>query len=252
VDLHVPGALAATLDGLLDRLRAHGRDEHAVAERRAHWAREHGRERAVWRERAERGRACRPLDPAWAARAIGAALPADAVVVEESTTTRVLLQQHLPHARPGSYFARVTAGLGIGLSLASGVKLARPDALVVAVVGDGAFNYNPVLAALGFQQEHAAPLLTIVLNNASYASMKAGLEKFYPEGWAARTGTYHGAAIAPAPDYAGLAPLFGGYGERVTEPEAVEDAVRRAVAAVRTGQLAVLDLHLAAGDPRGD
>jgi acetolactate synthase-1/2/3 large subunit len=251
VDLHVPGALAATLDGLLDRLRAHGRDEHAVAERRAHWAREHGRERAVWRERAERGRACRPLDPAWAARAIGAALPADAVVVEESTTTRVLLQQHLPHARPGSYFARVTAGLGIGLSLASGVKLARPDAPVVAVVGDGAFNYNPVLAALGFQQEHAAPLLTIVLNNASYASMKAGLEKFYPEGWAARTGTYHGAAIAPAPDYAGLAPLFGGYGERVTEPEAVEDAVRRAVAAVRTGQLAVLDLHLAAGDPRG-
>jgi acetolactate synthase-1/2/3 large subunit len=250
VDLHIPGALALTLDGLLDRLRARGRDEQAAAERRARWAREHERQRAAWRERAERGRQRRPLDPAWVAWALGAALPADATIVEESTTTRVLLQQHLPHARPGSYFARLTAGLGIGLSVACGVKLARPDDLVVAVVGDGAFNYNPVVAALGFQQEHAAPVLTIVLNNASYASMKAGLEKFYPEGWAARTGVYHGAAIAPPPDYAALAPPFGGYGERVPEPEAIEGAVRRAVAAVRAGQPVILDLRLASEDAR--
>lgn len=250
VDVHLSGTLAATLDGLVARLRERAHDEAAVAARRAHWASEHRRQRAAWRERAEGGRQRQPLDPAWVARAIGAALPADATIVEETTTTRVLLQQHLPHARPGSYFARMTAGLGIGLSVASGVKIGRPDELVVAVVGDGAFNYNPALAALGFQQEYRAPVLTIVMNNESYASMKGGLEKLYPEGWAARTGVYYGAAIAPSPDYAGLAPLFGGHGETVRDPEAVEGAVRRAVAAVRAGQPAVLDLRLAPGDAR--
>jgi acetolactate synthase I/II/III large subunit len=121
---------------------------------------------------------------------------------------------------------------------------------VVAVVGDGAFNYNPVVAALGCQQEYGAPVLTVVFNNRSYASMKGGIEKFYPEGWSAQTGVYHGAGIAPAPDYAGLGALFGGHGERVTDPRAVGAAVRRAIEAVNGGRPAVLDLHIAPSNDR--
>lgn len=251
VDLYAAGSLAATLDGLLERLRGRGRDEAAVAQRTAHWSGEHATQRAAWAAAAEGSANATPIDAAWMARALGAELPDDAVVVEETTTTRVLLQQHLAHSRPGSWFARMTAGLGIGLSVASGVKIARPDALVVSILGDGAFNYNCVLPALGFQQEYAAPVLTIVVCNQSYASMKGGIEKFYPEGWSAQTGTYHGAGIAPAPDYAGLGALFGGWGERVEDPAAVGPALRRAVAAVRGGQPAVLDIRIAAGDTRG-
>jgi acetolactate synthase-1/2/3 large subunit len=250
VDLYAAGALDATLEGLLARLREMRLDPDAVARRRAHWAERHRAQRAEWAAAAQAVRANRPIDPRWAAYALGAALPADAIVIEESTTTRLFIQRHVRRTRPGCYFARVTAGLGVGLSLATGIKVARPDEVVVAVLGDGAFNYNPVLAALGFQQEYAAPVLTIVLNNHSYASMKGGLEKFYPEGWAARRGVYYGAAIAPPPDYAGLAPLVGGYGERVEAPETVEAAVRRGVEAVRAGRPAVLDLHIVADNRR--
>ena len=145
----------------------------------------------------------------------------------------------------------MTAGLGIGLSVACGVKVARPDEVVMAILGDGAFNYNPTLAALGFQQEYGLPLINVVFNNQSYASMKGGIEKFYPEGWSARTGTYHGADIAPPPDYAGLGPLVGGIGERVTEPGQVGPAMARAVAAVCEGKPAVLDIHIAPSNERG-
>ena len=251
VDLYASGALDATLDGLLARLRERRLDADAVARHTAHWTERHNQQRADWDAEAQGGRDAHPIDARWAAYALAAELPADATVIEETTTTRVFIQRHVRRELPGRYFARMTAGLGIGLSVACGVKVARPDEVVMAILGDGAFNYNPTLAALGFQQEYGLPLINVVFNNQSYASMKGGIEKFYPEGWSARTGTYHGAGIAPPPDYAGLGPLVGGIGERVTEPGQVGPAMARAVAAVREGKPAVLDIHIAPGNERG-
>jgi acetolactate synthase I/II/III large subunit len=250
VDVYAAGALDATLDGLLARLRERRLDPDRVAARRAHWAALHEQQRAEWAAAAREAQDASPMEPRWAAYAIGEALPADASIVEETTTTKGFVQRYLPHDAPGRFFSRMTAGLGISLSVSTGVKVARPDDVVVAILGDGAFNYNPVVAALGFQQEYGFPVLTIVMNNQSYASMKGGIEKFYPEGWAAQTGVYHGAAIAPAPNYAGLAPLFGGYGERVTDPHEVGAATRRAVDAVRAGQPAILDIHVRPSNER--
>jgi acetolactate synthase I/II/III large subunit len=250
IDHYAGGSLAATLDGLLARLRERKLDADTVARRRAHWEEQHAAMVAEW-ERVARGAAgATPIDARWAALAIGEALPPDANIVEETTSTRVFLQRHLPHSQPGRYFARMTAGLGVGLSVACGVKTARPDDVTVAILGDGAFNYNPVLAAMGYQQEYGLPVLAIVFTNQSYASMKGGIEKFYPEGWAAQTGVYHGAGIAPPPDYAALGPLVGGHGEQVTDPAEVGPAVRRAVDAVRAGQPTVLDVRIAPSNER--
>ncbi len=250
-DIYAAGALDATLDGLLARLRERRLDADAVARRTARWSERHAQQRAQWDAEAQAARDARPIDARWAAYALAAELPADATVIEETTTTRVFIQRHVRRELPGRYFARMTAGLGIGLSVACGVKVARPNEVVMAILGDGAFNYNPTLAALGFQQEYGLPLINVVFNNQSYASMKGGIEKFYPEGWSARTGTYHGAGIAPPPDYAGLGSLVGGIGERVTEPGQVGPAMARAVAAVREGKPAVLDIHIAPSNERG-
>jgi thiamine pyrophosphate-dependent acetolactate synthase large subunit-like protein len=251
VDTYAAGALDATLDGLLARLRERRLDADAVARRTAHWAERHAAQRAQWDGEAESLRDQSPIDARWAAYALGRELPADATVVEETTTTRAFIQRHVRRTLAGRYFARMTAGLGIGLSAACGVKVARPDEVVMAVLGDGAFNYNPVLAALGFQLEYGLPIINVVFNNQSYASMKGGIEKFYPEGWSAQTGTYHGAGIAPPPDYAQLGPLVGGVGEKVTDPGQVGPAMARAVAAVRNGQPAVLDIHIGPSNERG-
>jgi acetolactate synthase-1/2/3 large subunit len=249
-EIYAAGALDATLDGLLARLRERRLDRDAIAERAARWAEQHAAQRREWEAAAQAAQDQSPMEARWAAYALGQALPANTNIVEETTTTKTFIQRYLPHSEPGHLFARMTAGLGISLSVATGVKVARPDELVVAVVGDGAFNYNPVVAALGCQQEYGAPVLTVIFNNRSYASMKGGIEKFYPEGWSAQTGVYHGAGIAPAPDYAGLGALFGGHGERVTDPGQVGPAVRRAIEAVNGGQPAVLDLHIAPSNDR--
>jgi acetolactate synthase-1/2/3 large subunit len=64
--------------------------------------------------------------------------------------------------------------LGTGLGTALGVKVARPQQVVVCIIGDGAWHYNPVPAALGFAQEYGVPLLTVLCNTGS-TGLKPGI-----------------------------------------------------------------------------
>jgi len=65
--------------------------------------------------------------------------------------------------------------------------------------------------------------------------------RMYPEGAAVETGNYLGTHIN-GPDYVKVIEAFGGYGERVEDPEALVDALRRGQDAVRAGRTAVLDV----------
>ena len=131
------------------------------------------------------------------------------------------------------------------MGIALGLKCVHPDKPVVALIGDGSFNYNPVLSALGFAQEYGRPIITVVMNNGGYLSMKRGITNLYPEGWAAKSKTFFGHAIEPSPQYAALAAVFGGEGETVEGPDQIEPALRRAFECESSGKLHILDLRLA-------
>jgi acetolactate synthase-1/2/3 large subunit len=211
---------------------------------------QHERVRAAWRQAAESVAHDTPIDPRWAAHVLGEVLPADAIISEELTTERVFLLQGLPRIEPGTYQGRNHGGLGVSVSTALGIKFAAPERLVVNVVGDGAFNYNPVFAAFGFQQQWNTPVLTVLFNNGGYAAMKNALARYYPEGWAVRTGYYPGSEIAPVPDYVRFAESFGAHAERVTAPGALRGALERALERVTDGQMALVDVATAPLDPR--
>jgi acetolactate synthase-1/2/3 large subunit len=102
-----------------------------------------------------------------------------------------------------------------------------------------------VIAALGFSQEYKLPIITVIMNNAGYLSMKLGITSLHRQGWAAKSNTFFGAAITPNPRYAEIAKAFDGYGETVEDPKEVEAALARAFAAERSGRSALLDIRLA-------
>jgi acetolactate synthase-1/2/3 large subunit len=131
------------------------------------------------------------------------------------------------------------------MGMALGMKCASPQKPVIALIGDGTFNYNPVVAALGFSQEYKMPTVTVIMNNGGYLSMKRGVTGLYPEGAAARDNRFFGASIAPNPRYAELAAAFDAYGETVEDPAQLEPALGRAFAAERSGRAALLDVRLA-------
>jgi acetolactate synthase-1/2/3 large subunit len=133
------------------------------------------------------------------------------------------------------------------MGIALGIKSVRQDAPVVVLLGDGSFNYNPVLACLGYSQEYRQPIVTVVMNNGGYLSMQRGITALYPHGSAARSNRFFGYAINPSPDYAALAKVFDAHGERVEHPDQIAPALRRAFQAERQGRASILDVRLASG-----
>ena len=171
-------------------------------------------------------------------------LPDRAVVVDEIIAQVPAMIHHLFRARDIDHIRGWAGALGTGLPTALGVKLARPDDVVVCVIGDGAFNYNPIPACLGLAQQYRVPVLVIICNNQGYVSQEWNLYKYFPSGYALRENNKYGRVIEPTPDYAALAPAFGAHGECVSEPVQLAPAIERAIAEVKQGRLALLDVRL--------
>jgi thiamine pyrophosphate-dependent acetolactate synthase large subunit-like protein len=184
-----------------------------------------------------------PIDPVWLCAVLSDTLPDDTIYIDEVTTHTGLLREHIRWNKPQCLYTR-QGGLGQGLGLSLGAKLANPDRTVVTLIGDGAFLYNPVLQSLGASRDFDLPILVVIFNNKKYAAMQNMHLRMYPEGAAVETGNYLGTFIN-GPDYVKVIEAFGGYGERVEDPEALQDALRRGHEAVRAGRTAVLDVVIA-------
>ncbi|MGH2981571.1 MAG: thiamine pyrophosphate-binding protein, partial [Solirubrobacterales bacterium] len=78
-----------------------------------------------------------PGDAAAVAAALTEALPEDTVLIEEGITAGIHVRREFAAERPGSFHHSVGGALGWGIGAGIGVKLARPEAPVVAAVGDG-------------------------------------------------------------------------------------------------------------------
>ena len=122
-----------------------------------------------------------------------------------------------------------TTQLGYGLGLAMGAKLAHPDKLCINVWGDAAIGFTGMDFETAVRER--IPILSILLNNFSMAIEL----KVMP----VSTERYRSTDISG--DYAAMARAFGGYGERVTEPDEIVPAIRRGIAATERGEPALLE-----------
>ena len=110
-----------------------------------------------------------------------------------------------------------------------GAKLARPEALCINVWGDAAIGFTGMDFETAVREN--IPILSILFNNFSMAIelpiMQVSTEKF-------RSTDISG-------HYADMATAFGGYGERVTDPNEIGAAIQRGIDANRNGQAALLE-----------
>jgi benzoylformate decarboxylase len=110
-----------------------------------------------------------PMRAAHVFAALAARLPADAVVVEESPSSRPDLHALIPARAPLGFLSAAMGGLGFALPAAAGVRLASPDRPVVALVGDGSSLYG--VQALWSAARYGAGVLFVILANGRYAIM---------------------------------------------------------------------------------
>ncbi len=109
------------------------------------------------------------LDAPTVFTALAARLPADAVVVEETPSSRPDLHRLVPARAPLGFLSAAQGGLGFGVPASIGVRMGAPDRPVVAVVGDGSTLYG--VQALWSAAHYGVGVLVLVLDNGRYAIM---------------------------------------------------------------------------------
>jgi acetolactate synthase-1/2/3 large subunit len=228
-DLALAGTPRLALAGLADAV-ARRVDKGAVAERRPRWAAAGARRReaAAAKSRAVQGDA--PIDMLALSRAIGELVDERTIVVNEYD----LDATQCTFTRPGSYFAAPpSGGLGWGLGAALGAKLAAPDHSVICCVGDGAYIFGSPTASHFVSRAYNLPVLFVVFNNRTWNAVKRAVQTYARDGWAVRTDSMPLTALEPSPDYEMICQASGGHGEKVEDPAALADALRRGLRIVK-------------------
>jgi benzoylformate decarboxylase len=103
--------------------------------------------------------------------ALAARLPADAVLVEESPSSRPELLERTMARTPMGFVANANGALGFGISSAIGLRMGAPERPVVAVLGDGSAIYS--IQALWTAARYGVGVLLVVMANGRYAVMDA-------------------------------------------------------------------------------
>ena len=155
----------------------------------------------------------------------------DAIVTHDSGSPRDQLMPFYRAGGPRTYLGwGKSHGLGTGLGLNIGAKLAHPDKFVVNFMGDAAFG----MTGLDFETAVRSniPILTVVFNNSTMAIETAAM---------AASHSLYGTRDLGG-DYAGMARSMGGWAERVTDPSEVGPAILRAREATENGEAALLEI----------
>ncbi len=156
--------------------------------------------------------------------------PADAIVTHDSGSPRDQMVPFYRATAPRGYLGwGKSHGLGTGLGLTIGAKLAAPDKLCIHWMGDAAFG----MVGLDFETavRCGIPILAIVSNNSTMAAEVRAMNVSH--------GLYHTRDIGG--NYADMAGAMGGYAERVESPAEIASAIRRARRATEDGRAALLE-----------
>ncbi len=154
----------------------------------------------------------------------------EAIVTHDSGSPRDQLMPFYRAGGPRTYLGwGKSHGLGTGLGLNIGAKLADPDKFVVNFMGDAAFGMT------GLDFETAArsniPILTVVLNNNTMAIETTAMAESHE--------LYSTRELGG--NYADLGKAMGGWAERVTDPADISAAFLRAKKVTEDGRAALLE-----------
>jgi acetolactate synthase-1/2/3 large subunit len=227
-DLAITGAPATALPVLAAALARHA-GQDAIAARRRRIGTLQEAQQAAWRKTRETAAGLRPIHMAWASACIADAKPEDAILVNEYT----LMPEYCGSNLPGTYFGSSPAsGLGWGGGAALGAKLAAPDRLVIATLGDGSHLFGNPVAVHHAAAAHDLPVLFVIMNNSMWGAVRRATQGMYPQGEAMRSNKPPLIDLDELPAFEQVCAAAGGYGERVEDPAALPAALGRALHAV--------------------
>lgn len=165
-----------------------------------------------------------PIKPQRVFKEINEFFDAETVFVTTIGLNQIWSGQLQEIEKPGHYYFPGGAGpLGWDLPAAMGIKLAKPDKLVVGITGDYGFGF--CIEELAPLVQYKVPVIVVIVNNGNMGLIRQNQKYAYN----VRNGIDLWYGEDNLPDYVSVARSYGAYGERVTEPSEIKSAFARAL-----------------------
>ncbi|GGM90108.1 acetolactate synthase 2 catalytic subunit [Shewanella xiamenensis] len=150
-------------------------------------------------------------------------LPEDSVVCCDVGQHQMWVAQHMWFRRPEDHLSSAGLGtMGFGLPAAIGAQVARPDATVVTVSGDGSFMMN--VQELTTIKRRKLPVKILLIDNQKLGMVKQWQQLFFEE-------RYSETDLSDNPDFVQLASAFDIPGRTIFSSDEVEEALTEMLAA---------------------
>ena len=148
----------------------------------------------------------------------------DAIIVTEVGQNQMWAAQYYKYTRPRTFISSGGLGtMGYGLPAAIGAQVGCPDSVVIDIAGDGSIQMN--IQELATAVHYNIPVIVVILNNNFLGMVRQWQEIFYDRRYSYTEIT--------GPDFVKLAEAYGAVGLRVTEPNEVKPALKKAIEAKR-------------------
>jgi benzoylformate decarboxylase len=161
-----------------------------------------------------------PIPAEYLLYTLSAAMPGDAMLVEEAPSHRPAMQKFMPMRGQDSFATMASGGLGFALPAAVGFALGRPGIRTVCLIGDGSAMYS--IQALWTAAQRQLPLTVVVINNAGYGAMRSFSHVM-------QVRNVPGLDL-PGIDFVGIAQAMGCDAVRVSRSSELAAALRRGLA----------------------
>ena len=195
--------------------------------------------RAKYAESAKKVWDNRPMSPERVMAELAAAIPEYTIVIDDVSSYRIPFGHYMQGLAPDELVSKRSGSIGWGIGATLGTKLAHPGRPVMGVLGDGGVMMT--VQALWTAANENIPAVMVVLDNSMYRVLKTNMDIYKRDVLRElEPDSKYLYMDFPTPiDIAMIAQGMGVHGERITEPEEIGPAVKRAFA---SGKPALLDV----------